>query len=103
MMDKFPEAFRRFEQYVDVSETTSFRELRLAFSFWAGKKWKDTPRQIEALGVEANRIGIPVERVPREPRRIVKVHYRVETITRHNKLIKIYRDIKTGRFVRHPR
>jgi hypothetical protein len=34
-MDRFPEAFRRFEEVVDVDRIQSFRQLRLAFAYWA--------------------------------------------------------------------
>jgi hypothetical protein len=58
-LDKFPGAFKRFEQVVDVSKIETFRQLKLAFQSWAGKKWLDTPRQVEALRVEAVKLGIP--------------------------------------------
>jgi hypothetical protein len=77
-------AFERFEEDVDIREIRSFRELRLAFSFWAGKKWKETPRQIKALRVEAKRVGIPVKRVRKARPRVVRP-YKVETITRPEK------------------
>jgi hypothetical protein len=40
--DRFPEAFRRFEEDVDVSKFVSFRQLELAFGNWAGRKWIPT-------------------------------------------------------------
>lgn len=58
-MDEFPSAFKRFEEKVDVSRIETFRQLKLAFQIWAGKKWLDTPKQVEALRVEAVRLGIP--------------------------------------------
>lgn len=60
-MDKFPEAFDRFEEVVDVDKIDSFRELKAAFSSWAGSKWLNTSKQNSALRVEARRIGITVE------------------------------------------
>jgi hypothetical protein len=104
-MDKFPEAFERFEDDVDVREISSFRELRLAFRYWAGYKWKDTPRQIQALRVEAKRVGIPVKRVTKAPIRptvLYEPSYRAETVTRYGKSFRIYRDMETGRFVSPP-
>ena len=59
-MERFPEAFRRFEEVVDVRRIESFRQLRLAFASWAGWKWHDTYMQNRALAVEARRLGIPV-------------------------------------------
>ena len=58
-MDKFPNAFRRFERVVDVSKITSFQQLLTAFSHWAGRKWVGSQKQIQALKVEAERLGIP--------------------------------------------
>lgn len=107
-MDKFPEAFERFEEDVDVREIRSFRQLRLAFSFWAGYKWKETPRQIKALRVEARRVGVPVK-APRKPVTVYRAQprvvrpYRVETITRRGKPATIYRDVETGRFISSPK
>lgn len=107
-MDKFPQAFERFEEDVDVREIRSFRELRLAFSFWAEYKWKDTPRQIKALRVEARRVGIPLK-APRKRAIVYRVQprvvrpYRVENITRRGKPVKIYRDVETGRFISSPK
>jgi hypothetical protein len=57
-MDRFPEAFRRFEEVVDVSKIKSFQQLKLAFATWAGRKWKETPKQVEALKVEAVRLRL---------------------------------------------
>ena len=57
-MDKFPEAFSRFEEDVDVDQINSFSELRMAFSQWAGYKWLDTNRQLHALSNEARRLGL---------------------------------------------
>ena len=37
-MDRFPEAFRRFEEDVNTEEIHSFQQLRLAFGSWAGRK-----------------------------------------------------------------
>jgi len=47
--DKFPEAFDRFEEEVDIDDTDSFDELLTQFEMWAGQKWKATPRQLQAL------------------------------------------------------
>jgi hypothetical protein len=60
-MDKFPEAFRRFEQNVSTRQIKTFEQLTLAFSSWAGSKWMDTNRQNDALAVQARKLGIPTE------------------------------------------
>jgi len=106
-LDKFPEAFDRFEKKVNVDDIASFRELTYAFASWAGQKWFGTGRQMEALGVEAQRIGIPIygERgdrkisyVPSVP----KITWRHESVTVKGKSQERYRDLKTGRFIKKP-
>ena len=52
-MDKFPEAFRRFENDVDIGRLESYRQLTLSFRWWAGQRWKGTTRQWSALNSEA--------------------------------------------------
>jgi hypothetical protein len=89
-MDRFPEAFRRFEEVVDVDEIKSFRELRVAFSLWAGERWLDTSKQLHALSIEARRLGF----LPRP------VLWRYETVRVRGRVQSRYRDIRTGRFVR---
>ncbi len=59
--DKFPEAFRRFKQDVPTRQIKTFRQLTLAFGSWAGEKWRGTSRQMDALAVQARRLGIPLE------------------------------------------
>lgn len=108
-MDKFPEAFRRFERVVDTHSIHSFMELEMAFGSWAGRNWHGTHKQIEALKVEAWKRGIiPREHVSTRKRRVAV--YRVETTrTWRHETIKVrgkpqsrYRDLKTGRFVKKP-
>lgn len=55
MMDKFPEAFRRFEKVVDVDSFESYKELSYAFGYWTGKRWRDSYLQNLALKREAER------------------------------------------------
>ena len=68
-LDKFPEAFRRFESDVDIDRFDSYRELTLSFQWWSGPKWIDTPRQWAALNREAEKLGF---RVPEVIRREVR-------------------------------
>lgn len=65
-MDKFPEAFERFENDVDIGRFVSYMELTSAFRWWAGEKWIGTPRQWEAFNAEAEKIGFPVPDLFRE-------------------------------------
>jgi hypothetical protein len=68
-LDKFPEAFERFEDRVDVDRFNSYMELTYAFRHWAGQKWIGTSRQWKAFNVEAERLGFSVpEFVRRELR-----------------------------------
>lgn len=92
-MDKFPEAFRRFEEVVDVDRIQSFRHLRSAFASWAGQKWHGTNTQMNALAVEARRIGIPliIER---------KREWRHEIVLVKGVSQERFRDLKTGRFIK---
>jgi len=110
-MDKFPEAFERFEKRVDVSRIRSFDHLLVSFSHWAGKQWIGSNEQVNALKVEAEKRGIPVPR--EEPRRVSREPYfreeRAEGQTWRFEWVEVksrpqmrYRDIKTGRFIRKP-
>jgi hypothetical protein len=104
-VDRFPEAFRRFEDVVDVRRIQSFRQLRLAFAYWAGWKWHDTFMQNRALAVEARRLGITVF-IERRP--VAHFHgrtavtWRHEVVTVKGKSQVRYRDVKTGRFIKKP-
>ena len=60
-MDKFPEAFKRFKQDVNVNRIKTFKQLTLAFGSWGGKKWRGTFRQMDALANEARKRRIPLE------------------------------------------
>jgi hypothetical protein len=92
-MDRFPEAFRRFENDVDVDSIRSFRQLRFAFSEWAGERWVDSGRQLHALSNEARRYGL----LP------TPLHYRVVNVTIRGHPYERWRDAKTGRFVKQRR
>ena len=104
-MDRFPEAFSRFEEVVDVRRIQSFRQLRLAFASWAGWKWHDTYLQTRALAVEAQKLGIPVfigKRPVSHFHGRTAVTWRHEVVTVKGKSQVRYRDLKTGRFIKKP-
>jgi hypothetical protein len=65
MVDRFPEAFRRFERRVDISRFESYRELAYAFSHWAGFRWRDSYAQNLALRTEARERGFFDAEIPR--------------------------------------
>jgi hypothetical protein len=110
-LDKFPEAFRRFEKVVDVDKIESFRQLEPAFGSWAGRKWHGTYLQREALTVEARKHGIPgvVEKSPSVvSRRVARVSEGIVLSWRHE-VVSVrghsqdrYRDIQSGRFIQNP-
>jgi len=96
-MDEFPEAFERFEKRVYVDRIKTFDQLTLAFMRWAGKHWRGTSKQVEALKVEARRIGIPVPPVYR-PTKVEKTwRFEKDRLGRTH-----YRDLSTGRFIKKP-
>ncbi len=113
-MDRFPEAFRRFENDVDISRFESYHQLTLSFRWWGGEKWKGTAKQWEALNREAKRLGFEVPRYfYRETRSswhrgyAYEQHQEVPTWRREVVTVKgnsqnRYRDLKTGRFIKKP-
>ena len=66
-MDKFPEAFERFEEEVDIEDIEGMTELKLVFSEWLGRGWKNTARQNEALRNEGMKAGIVKPRKENNP------------------------------------
>jgi hypothetical protein len=63
-MDRFPQAFRRFEREVDIRSFRSYRELAYAFSHWAGKRWVDSYAQNYALKREGIKLGFLDAKIP---------------------------------------
>jgi hypothetical protein len=107
MPDRFPEAFRRFEEDVDVIRFESFRQLELAFGRWAGQKWIPTYRQMDAfLRYEAGRIGALREGFRRRNTTYFpyspNVSWRHETVNVRGRIQHRYRDSRTGRFIKKP-
>lgn len=114
-VDRFPEAFERFEEDVDIRSLRSYSELTTAFRWWAGEKWKGTTKQWRALNVEAERLGFEVPRFIREELResgrsgYVVSEGRYRAVTWRHEVVKVkgnpqnrYRDLKTGRFIKKP-
>lgn len=111
-MDRFPEAFERYEQQVDIRRIESYRQLTLTFRWWAGEKWKGTVKQWDALNREARRLGFEVPRYYQERRALWHRSYtheqyhvptwRHEVINIKGKSQNRYRDLKTGRFIKKP-
>jgi hypothetical protein len=59
-MDKFPEAFNRFEEDVETDNLESAQELISEFAFWAGKRWINSRAQLEAIKREAKKLGFDI-------------------------------------------
>jgi hypothetical protein len=95
-LDKFPEAFRRFERQVrDVDDIRDYQELKLQFMKWAGERWKETPKQTTALAIEARKKGIPLISVRTR-------EWRGEIVLVRGKAQGRYRDLRSGRFIKKP-
>ena len=111
-MDRFPEAFRRFESDVDVGRFESYHQLTLAFQSWAGQRWKGTTRQYDALDREARNLGFEATNIYGHRRVSFKSDrdvlfsqlrgWREENIVVDGKSRIRYRDVKTGRFIKKP-
>jgi hypothetical protein len=113
-LDEFPEAFRRFERVVDTDRIRTFDQLLISFRYWAGRNWKGTSKQVEALKNEAEKIGIPVPervlmRIAEHRARLKFVEPEVEAKTWRFEWVEVkgrlqmrYRDIETGRFIKKP-
>jgi hypothetical protein len=112
-MDKFPEAFRRFENDVDISKFESYHQFITAFRWWGGQRWKGTAKQWRALNREAENLGFNVPNVYRDSmrgKRYSEVYYveerastwRMETVNVKGAKQARYRDLRTGRFIKKP-
>jgi hypothetical protein len=119
-LDRFPEAFRRFEKDVYVRDLQSFQQLVSSFDSWAGYKWVGSSRQIEALKRAGEGLGfdtsLPFWVKKSDYWRFYRRGYgmrpslvnekqktwRRETVTVEGKPQTRYRDLLTGRFIRKP-
>jgi len=70
-MDKFPEAFARFEKSnIDISNVRDSNDLIRKFRYWINRT--TTIKQDEALRIEARRLGIKIT----PQRRLFEYHYK---------------------------
>jgi hypothetical protein len=121
-MDKFPEAFNRYEERVDIDDLQSASELISSFSIFQG--YNATSKQIDGLRIESikRRLGfdwslpkwvkkkdyriyyqsrkryVQVKRIAEKRRVYVKATFNVR-----GKPQTRYRDVKTGRFIKKPK
>ncbi len=103
-MDKFPEAYARYEDSVDTSGLKTFNQLMNSFSSWGGKRWAGTPKQIKALGIEAKKKGFDTSRRKKVVYEEKEITYTTKTgktvsYTRAGYIANKYYDIVTGQFV----
>lgn len=104
-MDRFPEAFHRFERAVDLRSFRSARELKYAFTHWANRRWVDSYKQNLALRREAEKRGFvytKLNRYSNRPQLSLKHTWKRESVTVRGKSQVRYRDLKTGRFIKKP-
>ena len=108
MKDKFPPAFRRFEEKVDIDDVKTLKELMEEFKNWGLKKAPITKKQRKGLAIEGVKIGIdpvlPVTYVRKEK----EITYTTKTgkiVSYHQKLkiMQAHRNILTGRYSKEPR
>jgi len=104
-MDKFPEAFARFEKSdIDISDVRDSNDLIRKFRYWINRT--TTIKQDEALRVEARRLGIPItpqrKLIIYEPLPKVKVHYTFHKVRGKNVMVaRIPKGMKgAGRFAK---
>ena len=101
-MDRFPEAFRRFERVVNVYRFRSYRELRYAFSHWAGKRWRNTWAQNRALAYEGRRLGFIDVFMPRGFGFTVEVEKRRKAVRKAKRIRRVkkkwVRAVKSGKY-----
>ena len=111
MPDRFPEAFERFENDVDIGQFTSYHQLTMTFRHWAGERWKGTYRQWNALNREAENVGFDVPEVYEEAIREKRYTdfygrdnstWKRETVSIRGVTQNRYRDVRTGRFIKKP-
>jgi len=104
-MDRFPEAFHRFEKVVDLRSFRSARELKYAFTHWANRRWIDSYKQNLAFRIEAEKKGFEETKLPRytkRPQFYSRQTWKRETMTVRGNYQVRYRDLKTGRFIKKP-
>jgi hypothetical protein len=121
-MDRFPEAFDRFERRVDTSSLESASELIRSFAYFASFRYTGTKKQLDAIRLESEKRGysfdwsLPLWVKKRDYKRFYSRGYdrrahvvygkretwRHETVLVKGKPQTRYRDLKTGRFTKKP-
>lgn len=104
-MDKFPEAFERYEDKIETKDIKTFNQLQVSFKQWAKSKGTMTKKQRRALAIEGKE---KLKIAPAEKVRIVyeekKIsYYRKDKLIeyiRKAKIVEMTRDVITGRFMK---
>lgn len=81
-MDKFPEAFKRFEKDVDIKDLTQ-NEVIYQFMMW--QEYSPTYKQQQAI-----------KQIIKMEKQLIKMN----KILRRGRYYNFYRNVKTGRFTR---
>lgn len=92
-----PEAFRRYEDKVDVSDEWTFQKLLTSFREWGKDRWKDSRPQKRALAVEAEVRGIK----PKEEITVTYDERVINYINKYGKEISYVRKARTQTLMRN--
>jgi len=102
MMDRFPEAFRRFERVVDIDSLETYRNFRYAFSRWAGKRWRNTWAQNRALARIGRRLGFKDVGMPRLFGFTVETEKRMKAVRKAKRVRRVRKKwvkaVKSGKY-----
>ena len=101
MTDKFPEAFERYEDKVEVDDMT-FPQLITSFRNWADKKWRGSRKQVRGLAIEAKKRDI-TPYVEEAGFRDKKTGRFSDKKTKDTVKYARYRDPITGKFMKKPK
>ena len=108
MTDKFPPAFKRFEEKVDIDNVNTLKELIDEFKNWGLKKAPITKLQRKGLAIEGVKIGIDPIYTTRWFRKERDIQYTTKTgkiVSYHQsaKFIEGNRNALTGKFSGKPK
>lgn len=102
MTDRFPEAFKRFEEEINVSKVNTLDELIDEFKDWGLERAPITNLQRKVLAIEGVKIGIDPVYLSRYFRKERDISYFTKTgkkVSYHQsaKFIEVYRHVLTDK------
>lgn len=101
MTDRFPEAFKRYEEKVETKDMKTFDQLLTSFKIWADKKWIGSRKQVKGVAIESEKKGIQSYLKEAGFRNIKTGKFEKRSgkgITKYER----YRSPITGRFMKKP-